>query len=506
VIKEIATRLAFRRSGKPRRWVIFVLFKDGLIVRSKFRRIVYKKNGTVQPRFRLWMKQTQEQCAADTGSNNVDILRREELILQSLRPFEETSKSWRKKRLPGHLLDKEDLSGHLTSGSEVMRNLVISISHDDYVTVPGGVQVCIQREQKHAQERGLRYLQAYPLLPAPRLAHVDEEPDTLVSINLNGKKIGDCRMSTLINCITPDMVAAPVIVHHLLGHLPEQVMQLVQATGKGRCIFWLHDFFSICPSFFLQRNNLAFCGGPPVTSNACMLCVYGEERTDHAARIQKFFDLCEVDVASPSAFVAEVWQEKSCLQHASLTVIPHITIDQRPRAQARAPIDGPVIIAFLGSATDHKGWPVFASLIQEFSSDSRFKFVVLSTKRPQLGEDHWRDVHVSAAAPDAMSEAVGAEKVDLVLHWPTSRETFSLTTFEAIVGGAHIITHHESGNVARAVAETECGVVLDDEDDLRAFFRNGRAAELADQRRTKHRSFDVVQRHSQMSFSLNVKD
>lgn len=492
-------RLAFHRSGKPRTWVLLALFKDGK-VRPTLRRVAYKKSGRVRPEFANWTEAAREK-SVDAGNGDSELWP-EELILRGLKRLDETTKSWRTKEHPDHILDLAELTNQLSDAAIGPGGFVISVSHDDYTVLPGGVQVCIQREQKHAADRGQRYLHICPYYALPRLANFEDDPDTIVTLTIDGQSLGACRMSTVIEWVSREKQILSVVVHHLLGHLPEQIVSLVQATGSRRCIFWLHDYFSICSNFLLQRNDLVFCGAPPVASNACMICVYGQERAVQSARIRSFFETLEVHVASPSKVAADLWLKSVGLPHAALSILPHMDFEPVARNEPTVPAEGPVIIAFLGTQADHKGWPLFVRLMQEFADDSRFGFVVLSSKRPKTGEARWRSVHVTGATPDAMSDAVVAESVDLVLHWPSWPETFSFTTLEAIIGGAAVITHAGSGNVARVVEETGYGAILEDEDHLRSFLRNGQATALAERRRASAMTTSIVPKYSQISFSL----
>ena len=76
-------------------------------------------------------------------------------------------------------------------------------------------------------------------------------------------------------------------------------------------------------------------------------------------------------------------------------------------------------------------------------------------------------------------------QLDAVLIWPNWPETFSFVAFEALSGGALVITHPASGNVARAVEKYQAGVVLKDEDDLIAFLAGEEFQKLCLQRRRK---------------------
>ena len=101
-----------------------------------------------------------------------------------------------------------------------------------------------------------------------------------------------------------------------------------------------------------------------------------------------------------------------------------------------------------------------------------------------------------------MSDAVAAEDVDIVLHWPSWPETFSFTTFEALAGTAYVVTNSGSGNVAAAVRQTGRGSILEDDKDLAAFFRDGRAKALAEHRREASKTLEVLHQHSDMLLPL----
>lgn len=513
--------LAFHRGGKPRKWLIYLLFNENMEARNILRRIVHKKNGRVRPRFNAWVSQATS-LAGGTIDQNAQIRNKEEklgpaeLQLQTVIPLEDVVKNWRHKKAPTNLLDYNDLSNCLKPILDRGESkLIVSVSHDNYLKVSGGVQLCIQREQALANERGLTYLQIHPWNPLPRLAHLSEDPDTMVSLILNGLEIGTCQMSTLIEVVrntVHNLSNLSVFIHQLLGHLPEQVAELVKLCDSASCIFWLHDSFSLCPSFNLQRNNLTFCGAPPVTSNACTLCIYGRERINHESRLKDFFSALNVKVVSPSKVTAEFWLEKSRFKIESITITPHIELEilQRDSAniipQPVAEDIFPIKVAFLGTSAPHKGWPLFTQLMYEYSASPKYHFSVMSSQRPLVGEDDWISVNVSIENLSAMLDAVAANDIDLVLHWPTGRETFSYTTFEAMAGSAYVVTNSGSGNVAAVVDDTGRGAVLSSEDDLFNFFRDGRAEEMVRIRRSLNRRMAITARHSDLSLSFIGED
>ncbi len=431
---------------------------------------------------------------------------RAETLLHT-RPLEETVKAWRSRKPPEALLTATDLCARVRAeaGAKAAM-LMLSVGHDNYREVSGGVQYCIQHEEETARKRGLVYLNLHPHQPLPRLAHGSETPDVLVSLLLSGSLLGTAPMSAVteaVSLLARDFDAVEVVVHHLMGHSPEQVADLVRATGSNRCRMWLHDFFTLCPSYVLQRNNVTFCGAPPATSNACRLCLYGEERISHRARMTDFFAALSVQVIAPSQFTADFWSERAGLVPASLTVCAHMTIDWKTRLKKKRAKSGPITIAFVGYPASHKGWPVFERIVRaQRGTPSRYRFVYFGTSQITLDGVESVHVHVTAEDPDAMIRAIAEQQVDLVLHWSTCAETFSFSTFEALAASAFVLTNPISGNVAATVRRLGLGAVLDTEADLEASLLDGRIEALVKEARQRRGRKKARVTRSDMSFSI----
>lgn len=420
--------------------------------------------------------------------------------LRTARTLEQEARAWRRDLKLGELLTVRQLEKILTAcRTDDCPGLLVSFGHDHYREVRGGVQLCVHREEALAEANGLTYLNVHPSQPLPRLAKAEEDSDTIIALVLAGEDIGFCRISDLTSAMAASrdvFQSIDVVVHHLLGHLPERVAEFVKATGRAECWYWLHDFFSICPSFTLQRNGVSYCGAPPVTSNACTLCRYGTERQRHMVRVNEFFSTLNVHVLSPSQVTADLWERQSELTPASLTVHPHMQLEWKKRTTPSPVEDDRITFGFLGTPAPHKGWDVFEGLFHRFGKDSRYRFIFLGGGEPPAAGIEHKDVHVTAEQPDAMIDSVIEENVDLVLHWASWPETFSLSTYEAYAGGAYVITNKVSGNVAATVRRLKRGKVFDDETDLHKFLEGPEIEELVDKLRKERRKSEV---HHQLS-------
>ena len=494
----------FSKAGKPRRWTRKVVFRKDRTARPLFRWAVYKRNGALRPHWTYWVTAA---AAAAPARSDFDEPGAAELALRQLRPFDRTVADWRRADPLPTLLTARQILGLLDGlGSAASAGIVVAASHDDYREVVGGVQLCLQHEERQARARNLAYLQFYPAQPLPCLAPDGSDPRTLlVKMVLNGTLIGSAAMAELQAALAQSVSSGRsvrLVVHHLLGHAPEALVALAQTAKLREVVFWLHDFFTLCPSFTLQRNGLAFCGAPDARSNACSLCVYGPARPAHQARIGAFFTALPVHVVAPSQVAADFWLGKAGMPMQDMTIVPHVVLEERPRATS-APVDAtaPIRVGYLGAPVTHKGWPAFLDLMYR-KNGSGPQFLVFSERRPGMGEDGWHQVRVSAEAPDAMTQALARAGVDVVLHWASWPETFSFTTFEALSAGAFVLTNPVSGNVLAAVKATGRGAVLQDAAALKMFFADGSLDRLAAARRNRLAATDLVSRRSAMSFDL----
>ena len=213
-----------------------------------------------------------------------------------------------------------------------------------------------------------------------------------------------------------------------------------------------------------------------------------------------FFKKVDVNIVSPSKITLDTWQCKSGLTPASIRVLPHMSLEWMPRDVPLSEEDQTITIGFLGTPAPHKGWNEFERLVMDKMKRYRFVFFG-STDVPSAGVDHV-SIHVKAENPDAMINAVAKEKCDLVLHWASWPETFSLSTYEALAGGAYVVTNSGSGNVAVTVDKTGRGLVLRDVAALFDFFENGEAESLVHEIRNERQTNRVAHTLSAMSMEF----
>jgi hypothetical protein len=378
------------------------------------------------------------------------------------------------------------------------RGLILSFSHDDYATIRGGTQLCVGIEEREARAEGFDYLHVHPLANLQFLAPANVADLPFLRLTLNGSVLGICSYLTLRDAakqFRENGVAQFVVIHHLLNHAIEPVSEIIQATGRRRCWFWLHDFFTICTNPHLLRNGMSFCGAPRSDSAGCGICAFGVARKAHQKRISTFFEETEIYLIAPSEFVADLWRDRAGLRYASLTIKPHLELEWTTVQSNAKTANRPVRVAFIGAPSLHKGWPYFRKLAEEYRQDENYDFLYFGVHSVDLSVPRFY-VNVTNDNQGGMIDALREAGVDIVLHVSPTPETFSFTTSEALASGAFVVTNAGSGNTARTVAQTGRGLVLDHEMDVDAAFARGDVLRLG----KKARELRVAER-SKVTYS-----
>jgi hypothetical protein len=389
--------------------------------------------------------------------------------------------------------DRALLSTALASGRSGLSDLYVSFSHDNYADNLGGVQLCLQREARAAQDDGRDHLHLFPAAARPMIR--DRREGALWGVLFNESLVGHFTPAEVISVVGDALAGGEpgrraFAIHSLLGHHVEDVIGLLEVAGLSAGYYWLHDFTSVCAGVHLMRNDVADCGAPPIESPACGICIYGPYRRGHVEAHHRLFQALDLTVVAPSQATLDTWRRGPGYRVLGATVLPHARLVARGRAVTEGAEEA-LRVAYLGFPVDHKGWPIFRDLALKYAEDPRYRFIHIG-KAPAPGLR--LEFHPAKVGPDqqaAMQAAIEEAKVDVVLIWPLCRETFSFVTYEAAAAGAAILTNPDSGNVAAFVADHNCGMVLSDEHALDSLFADGTIDGLARARR-KPALFDLA--------------
>jgi len=381
----------------------------------------------------------------------------------------------------------DDLCGCLKAACVGSRGFVLSVSHDLYIGVTGGIQIVIADEQRRFAAGRVVYLHISPA-DSHLMLNLNQADPTILQIALDGVFIGFATTLALRDSLagSADILPRPrsFVLHSFLGHTVNELIELARAMCADHHFCWVHDYSTICTGYNLLRNDLEFCAAPPADSTACRICVYGDARASHLAMVQTLFAALPFHVLAPSDHALELWRRHSELPHLSARVHTHCSFEPRMPIPAAARSDRgtagePLRIAFAGHPMTQKGWPLFLALLGQLEDLTAYRFFHFATR------ESLRPMRNVAAVPVrvepqqrfAMVLALTKHAIDLVLvlsPWP---ETFSFVTYEAFAAGADVVTLAASGNAADAVRRHCRGVVLADDPALFWFFRDGAAIE-----------------------------
>jgi hypothetical protein len=384
-------------------------------------------------------------------------------------------------------LERADVADMLAAACVGARGLVVSVSHDRYIDITGGVQIFIADEQALFNGDRFAYLHISPTVARLTLDGEDSAPSWLQLV-LDGRLIGLASTDSLDEALLalPDSVAKVrlFVVHSLFGHRASRLASAARALRARQCFFWLHDYASVCEGYNLLRDDVAFCHAPPPASMACRICVYGGHRAEYRTALRGLFEAVGFHVLAPSRAALDLWLRTAELPYRSAQVHANCRLDVLPAAPPGQP-GRPVRVAFVGYAMAHKGWPIFRDLVRQLRTLEVYSFYHFSTAETLRPMDGLTCVPMQVDRYDrfAAVAALAEHAIDLVLvlsPWP---ETFSYVTYEALAAGADVVTLAGSGNVADAVRGRQRGVVLRDGEALLRFFRDLHAVRYADARR-----------------------
>jgi hypothetical protein len=216
-----------------------------------------------------------------------------------------------------------------------LSGLHLTFSHDDYSRSVGGLQLCLKMESAAFAGLGRNHLHIYPATPWPSARQGVMQ--TSMGVVLNGEDAGFYTPTAIAEALRRSAPAGPqsFAIHNMLGHSSRDVIDIVRSAGMNEGYFWVHDMGAVCAGVHLMRNDIESCGGPPMGSAACTICLYGEARAGHVREHQQLFDRLRLTVVAPSEAAMELWLASSGLNPASRVVLPHASLEPAGGAGGR---------------------------------------------------------------------------------------------------------------------------------------------------------------------------
>jgi FkbM family methyltransferase len=359
--------------------------------------------------------------------------------------------------------------------------IALSFGHDNYTVIVGGIQNICGVEQTACNANKTSYLQLHPAVHSPEVLGSEHDGRYVLGVVLDGAGLGYLRSADLslsLDILTDHGIKPTItlVIHALMGHSPNFISTFSERIDSPNAFFWLHDYYSLCPSYNLMRNNIQYCNAPPPESGACSVCIYGEERKKHLFQFQDLFNTYDFNILAPSQTALDIWRGRSNLPHRNVRVIPHLHLDQ---VGSKKPVRDnlPLRVAFVGLPRFHKGWKVYSKLVQECKGDDRYSFYLIGKEKRKYPPMNWREVTVLPEDRNAMCAAIAEEEIDVAIFFSIWPETFCISAFESSSSGAYLLTTPDSGNVAAEIENGLPGLILADEAELLQIFETGEIIE-----------------------------
>ena len=306
-----------------------------------------------------------------------------------------------------------------------------------------------------------------------------------------------------------------VHIHHLMYLPPSLVTAIIE--WQGQKFFTIHDFYGVCPQYYLMNYQGSYCGVPePDECDRCAKKMFGTGYTTIAAQRRMFQRLVDSVslVIAPSHAALAVFRKAISVPEIKTMVIPHPLVaypnDSTPNQMfapaAKAPTSilsqisselnesststedtatshetsvdvtsrmennaesrslarlkqSSLRVAFLGYSAPHKGSALVQRLVKACSADS-IMFISMGDigKAAEGGENI---VFTGQYSREEVTNLLKQYLVDVVIVpslWP---ETYCYTLSEAWLAGVPAIVG-PLGAQAERVAETGAGLVVPD--------------------------------------------
>lgn len=355
---------------------------------------------------------------------------------------------------------------------------IVSLSHTSYIDTVAGTELFLGKEQIRFNDAGYSYIHLSPMESSDYIYETAVQ-QSFLKLVLDGRFVGVFSADVIVSVLGDNRRLLgnyrSFVVHSLLGHSIETVMNIHDVLNADQSFFWLHDYSSLCSGYNLIRNHVEFCGAPPVGSLACRICIFGNERLRRVEQMKRLFSHIPFIVLSPSLAALEIWERSFESNGVASEVVPHSTLELGPNYAVQRSDTAPVKVAFVGYPVEHKGWRVFAGIVNASRFNSRIKFFhFVSDGFAHDGNKYIQRVHaeVKADSQKTMVDLLVENEIDIVVMpsiWP---ETFSFVTYEAIAAGCTVLALRDSGNVAAVVEKLGVGVVFENQNELMKYVKD----------------------------------
>lgn len=353
----------------------------------------------------------------------------------------------------------------------MLEKCIIAISHSNYLIKNAGTEKCMREIQKALLNSQIHYFQIFSFEKYSNLYKLSDMSDK-IGVNYDNKFLGVFSYSSLpwmINYIQKNNNVRMVGVHinNVINHdliLLKHFLSIINLP----LVVWIHDYSAICEkSPILLVESGESCNNFSKDIHICnkhIKCKGYSKEKDNVYKFYKNIDYMIEAVIVPSNSVIRNISERFFFWKNKIFLRPHLIISEH---QKRKILSNPIRIAFIGGKYLHKGAKEWQIIINTFNNCQHYQFYYLGSCIEKMNSNVKNVfVDVSLQGEQAMLNTVRENNIDVAFLWSKCQETYSYTYYEALCGGAKIITYINSGNIVDSVIRDNAGLVFNSIDDL----------------------------------------
>lgn len=255
-----------------------------------------------------------------------------------------------------------------------------------------------------------------------------------------------------------------IFIHHLKDVNSDSLQELLDYCDVP-IVFYLHDYFTICPKNGLIKEDGTFCGNGFPSKNKCGSCAYYLESKDLLKKTKNLLSKYQdrLIFIAPSDAAKNVWLKDYPEYSDKIKVIYHQNIvGEYKDNNDIISNDEPIRIGFVGYQRPLKGWKQYKNAVEKAHSlNLNEEFYQFGWGDEELPYVEQVDVDFKTSMT-AMTDALRSKKIHCAVIWSMWPETYAYTYYESMAANCFIITNDLSGNVCSQVKTRNNGIVSDD--------------------------------------------
>ena len=348
------------------------------------------------------------------------------------------------------------------------KEYIITISYGNYIGSMGGTDKYISELQSQLKTFGISVVHIYPLKKKVSNRVISS---SLMGIVIDRVFEGYYTMSSIINFID-EWESSHTLLNIFINHLKDcSIKRICYLLDHviAPISFFIHDYYSICPTGGLIKNNEQFCGASFPNEGKCKNCKHFSKLTMRlVVRYKLFFDKYQerITFIAPSTSCGNIWGTAYVSFGNRVCVIPHqVLVDKYINNMELITNIEQLKIAFIGMPRALKGWNDWLNVSKKVGKNMQVRLFHFGGENQNIDNVTHIDVNFNLEKK-SMVYQLRKEKIHCAVLWSKVPETYSYTYYEVFASNCFVITNMNSGNIADQVNKYKNGYVCTENEAL----------------------------------------